>query len=48
MKILKHYTKFITRTEDWLLSLVPDFKHDGQFEKIGNPICDGVVFPKCP
>jgi hypothetical protein len=34
-------------TEEWLASLAYR-KTDDEFKKIGDPICDGIIFPKCP
>lgn len=41
-----HYDK-IASTEEWLTSLAY-CKTNDDFEKIGDPICDAIIFPKCP
>ena len=42
----EHKTKIVT-TEGWLNSLTY-YKSDTRFEKVGVPICDAIIFPKCP
>jgi hypothetical protein len=39
--------KKLATTEEWLASLAY-CKTDDNFEKIGDPICDAIIFPKCP
>jgi hypothetical protein len=37
----------LVTTEEWLASLAY-CKADDEFKKIGDPLCDAIVIPKCP
>lgn len=43
----KLYKEKIATTEEWLASLAY-CKTEDEFAKIGDPICDAIIFPKCP
>jgi hypothetical protein len=42
----EHKDKLVN-TEDWLHSLAY-CKSTDEFQKVGRPICDAIVLPKCP
>ena len=42
----EHKSKLVT-TEDWLRSL-EYCKSNSEFIKVGVPICDAIVLPRCP
>ena len=42
---MTHKDKLVT-TEEWL-KLLACYKSDGTFEKVGEPICDAIILPKC-
>ena len=47
VKIFKSLYKKLPTTEEWLVSLAY-CKTNDEFKRIGDPICDGIIFPKCP
>lgn len=47
VKSFKSLRDKLATTEEWLASLAY-CKTDDDFKKIGDPICDAIIFPKCP
>lgn len=46
-KLFEENKSKLRTTEEWLESLYDYRTPDKDFEKIGNPLCDALILPKC-
>lgn len=48
VKAFEGHKDKLPATEDWLRSLSYCKDNNKEFKKVGLPICDAIIFPKCP